>query len=280
MSCALPKVAHSNTTLYAVGGYTVLRSPDDPHAQGVAVANSHLYTLSLAGSSTIDLSSTSGISTLFHPSPQRLPDNIPRIIWGNFFQRQGQLYLFGGVQTTFPIYLPNGTVSLANRTEIGTQMFTYVVSSATWLGGEQQSGLGAAIGQAAKAYDLGREMFWMYGGATWTEPYTVGTEQEGGNTPLQEYRLLWKVPRLSASDPDCVVNSTQSGDSSVSACEVNTTTVPSAKLRPTMQSTMVFVNINDGMNTSNGSPGSEGILILLGGYTESVLVGYYMSIVQ
>ena len=259
MSCASPKVVYSSTTLYVVGGYITLRSPDDPEAPGQLLANSHLYTLSLTGNRTIDLSSASGISTLFQPPPQRLPDSIPRVGMGNFFHWQGRLYLFGGFQTNEPIYLPNGTMSLADRPEIRDQVFTYEISSATWLSDTLQSGLGVSLSEAARAYDSGREVFWMYGGGTETE----------NNTSKESY-LLWKFP---GSGPDCMVNSAESGP--VPACQINTTTVPSAKPRPTKRSTMIFVDIKLGTSASSGSPGSEGILVLLGGTVSGILVCYH-----
>lgn len=260
MSCA-SKVAYTNTTVYVVGGFTIIRSSSDPDVPSQELypgfASSHLYTLSLAGSSTIDLSATSGRSTLFNPPPQRLPDQIPRVIWGNFYQRQGKLYLFGGVRTPYPIFLPNGTEAGSNP-KPGAQLFTYDISSATWLSDELQSGIGYAITEAATAYDPGREVFWMYGGATYQEPYNYDS------IPLEQEKNLWKAPGAALSDPDCVVSSTDSRNSAISgACQVNTTTAPSAKVKPTTRGTMVFIEV--GMSTSSRSPGSEGILLLLGG---------------
>ena len=273
MSRAPLTVAYTNTTLYAVGGFTILRSPDDPNARiFLEIANSHLYTLSLAGSNTIDLSSASGLSTLFHPSPQRLPDYIPRVVWGNLYHRQGRLYFFGGAGTPDPIYLPNGTVSLANRAEPGAQLFTYDIASATWLSGELQSG--PSVAQAATAYDPAREVFWMYGGGTYKEPFVMSDI----DSPLDELRHLWKAPGFAVSDPDCVVNSTKSGDSPGSACQVNTTTTAlsqSARGRPTRLATMVFIEV--GTSARSRSPGSEGILVLLGGQAGVMRVCHHMS---
>ena len=215
MSCASLKVAYTNTTLYALGGFTILRSSDDPLAPiPLTFANSHFYTLSLEGNSTIDLSSTSGLSTLFNPPPQRLPDRIPRVSWGNMYQRKGRLYFFGGVGTPYPIYSPNGSVSLADPPVPGAQLFTYDISSSTWLSDELQSGTDVALAQAATAYDLGKEVLWMYGGATYKEPFSFS------ETPLDEPKHLWKAPGLVASDPDCMVNSTESGGSLHSACQI------------------------------------------------------------
>ena len=150
-------------------------------------------------------------------------------------------------------------MSLADPPVPGAQLFTYDISSSTWLSDELQSGTDVALAQAATAYDLGKEVLWMYGGATYKEPFSFS------ETPLDEPKHLWKAPGLVASDPDCMVNSTESGGSLHSACQVNTTTAasPSAKRRPTRQATMVFIDA--GMSASSGSPGSEGILILLGG---------------
>ena len=271
-----PKVAYTNTTLYAIGGYTILRSPGDRNAPLTPTfANSHLYTLSLAGSSsssstTINLTSTtSELSTLFRPPPQRLPDRIPRLVWGSFYQRRGQLYLFAGVRNPLPIYSPNGTASLANPPEPGTQLFIYDIPSATWLNSTLQSGIHVSLALAATAYDPAREVFWMHGGVTFKLPFQFG------NTPLDESSLLWKAPGFAQSDPDCVVNSTYSGDSPVSACQVNTTTAPStlATGRPTGQSILVYVNLGTSAgNSSTRSPGSEGILVLFGGQTSGVQV--------
>ena len=168
------------------------------------------------------------------------------------------------MRSNVQIYLPNGTESLADP-EPGAKLFTYDISSATWLSDELQSGTGVAFGQAATAYDLGREVFWVYGGATY------GEQARAGDPPIDEPKHLWKAPGP-VSDSDCVVSSTGSEDSPVSACQVNTTTAssPSARGRPTRQASMVYIDV--GMIASSKSPGSEGILILFGGQNNGVQV--------
>ena len=133
----------------------------------------------------------------------------------------------------YPIYSPNGSVSLAEPAVPGPRLFTYDISSATWLSDERQSGMVDALGQMATAYDLGKEVLWLYGGTT--------DDRASSN----EHKALWKAPGLAASDPDCVANSTESGDSLHSACQVNTTTAdsPSAVRRPTRQATMVLIDV-------------------------------------
>ena len=147
----------------------------------------------------------------------------------------------------------------------GARLFTYDISSATWLSDELQSGTVSALAKAAMAYDLGKEVLWVYGGAT----YTDDGEPSGDST------VLWKAPGLAASDPDCVANSTESGDGLNSACQVNTTTA-SEKRRPTTQATMVLIDVV-GTSASSGRPGSEGVLILLGGQGYGTPVCYRMS---
>ena len=147
-------------------------------------------------------------------------------------------------------------MSLAPPAEPGPRLFTYDISSATWLSDELQSGIGAALTQAATAYDLGKEMLWLYGG-----------EKHNEDDKELESTLLWKVPGLAASDPDCVANSTESGDSLHRACQVNANTADSAKRRPIRLATMVLIDVV-GTSASSGSPGSEGVLILLGGLNE------------
>ncbi|KAF8416296.1 hypothetical protein EV426DRAFT_686858 [Tirmania nivea] len=148
----LVSVAQNQNQIYYVGGYSYLRSTSAPSRGGILLANSHLY--ALAFSSSVDLEKN--YSSLF-TSVTRLPDLVPRISRGNFVWRESSLNLLGGAQTTFPIFLSNGSFSLLDRVPIGDALFTHnLLNANTWTrnspfdyGGMQNT----PIGKAAKAFD-------------------------------------------------------------------------------------------------------------------------------
>ncbi|KAF8427084.1 hypothetical protein EV426DRAFT_430997 [Tirmania nivea] len=178
----LVSVAQKQNQIYYVGGYSYLRSTSAPSRGGIPLANSHLYALDF--SSSVDLEKN--YSSLF-TSVTRLPDLVPRISRGNFVWRESSLNLLGGAQTTFPIFLSNGSFSLLDRVPIGDALFTHNISNAnTWTrnspfdyGGTQNT----PIGKAAKAFDElsddGKGVLWFYGGGYWEDPVKVGMESKG-----------------------------------------------------------------------------------------------------
>jgi len=254
--CANPPtnvVAQQNNKLYAVGGYTILRSPTNSSGGGTALANSHLYALDF--SSSVDLQKD--YASIF-TSVTRLPDLVPRIIWGNFLWRDNSLNLFGGSQTTFPILLSDGSYSQSDRVKIGDALFSTDISNTNtnWKRNrpfDYEGTRKTPIGQAAKAFDgdgdNGQGVLWFYGGGYWESPVTVGTEEKGNTVDLKQYSDLWRVP--GECDPGDVVACKQTTSTSSSAMNVT---------RPRMQSTMVWVD-HDG----NGK-NAKGLLVLFGGY--------------
>ena len=251
--CSL--VAQSGKALYYIGGFTVLRDGSDPNTQGLSIANSHLYKIDFSGNGT----KTSGIIDLETDFPgiitaDRLPDAVPRTMWGNFFSYNSELHMFGGLQITQPIYLANGSASLAPRVTIEDKVWSYDISIETWYktwdGSTDRtnitSGLGTdVLGQAAKAQDMSSGKAWMYGGATWSEPYKIGDTQVGNNTDFKEMRdLLQSNSTLIPQAPDQYVME-----------RVTTQTASSAQARPGVQAVMVFIP----------GVGSEGVLVLFSG---------------
>lgn len=219
-SSNLGTVAKINNTLYAISGYMTLRDSSDPNSPGITLANSHLYTIDLSGNS-IDLENdyTSIITA------QRLPDGVPRTMWGNMFSDgKNQLHFFGGLQNPQPIYLANGTWDLRPRPEINDTMWTYQVQEKKWVdvdssGKRLTSGLGQdVLGQAAKAQNYnpasgGGAQGWIYGGAVWTETYKIGNTTVGNGTAFRELRDLFEG-----------VDGSASSNGAYSLMKVNTTT--------------------------------------------------------
>ncbi|KAF8440186.1 hypothetical protein BGX38DRAFT_1273137 [Terfezia claveryi] len=251
-SSNLGTVAKINNTLYAIGGYMILRDSSDPNSPGVTLANSHLYTIDLSGNS-IDLEKdyTSIITA------QRLPDGVPRTMWTNMFSDgKTQLHFFGGLQNPQPIYLANGTWDLRPRPEINDTMWTYQVQEKKWFNVDSSgkrliSGLGQdVLGQAARAQNYnppagGGARGWIHGGAVWTETYKIGNTTVGNGTAFRELRDLFEG-----------VDGSASSNGAYSLTKVNTTTATSVTApRPVVQGGMVFLP----------SLGDEGALVLVGG---------------
>jgi len=244
-------VAKINSTLYAIGGYITLRDLSDRNSPGVALANSHFYTIDLSAKS-INLEDYASIIT-----PQRLPDDVPRAMWGNMLSDgKNQLHFFGGLQTPQPIYLANGSWDLRPRPEINDGMWTYQVRGKKWVdtdssGNRLTSGLGKdVLGQAAKAQNYnppagGGARGWVYGGAVWTETYKIGNDTVGNGTAFVESRGLLEG-----------VDDTTDPDGTYSLAKINTTIATSVTTpRPAVQAGMAFLpNLGD-----------EGALVLVGG---------------
>ncbi|KAF8417705.1 hypothetical protein EV426DRAFT_356329 [Tirmania nivea] len=251
-SSNLGTVARINNTLYGIAGFLILRDSSDPNSPGVTLANSHLYTIDLSGNS-IDLEKDyASIITV-----QRLPDDVPRTMWGNMFSDgKNQLQFFGGLQNPYPIYLANGTWDLGPRPEINDGMWTYQVKEGKWVdvdssGKRLTSGLGKdVLGQAAKAQSYNPPagegvQGWLYGGAVWEEQYKIGNTTVGNATSFQELRDLLEG-----------VDGSTASNGVYSLAKVNTTTATSVTApRPAVQGGMVFLP----------SLGDEGALVLVGG---------------
>ena len=159
--------------------------------------------------------------------------------------------MFGGLQIPQPIYMANGSASLSPRVTIGDKVWSYDLGGATWYdtwdGKNTTSGLGTdVLGQAAKTQETSSGRAWMYGGATWAEPYKIGDQQVGNSTDFKEMRdLLRSNVTLSPQDPP----------DQYFMGRVTTQTASSAQARPGVQAVMVFIS----------GVGSEGVLVLLSG---------------
>lgn len=185
-------------------------------------------------------------------------------MWGNLFAHKGQLHYFGGLQVPQPIYLEDGTYSLAARPEIRDGVWTYIVQEGAWVnsvsGKRMTTGLGAdVLGQSAKAEDMASEQAYLYGGAVWTEPYMIGNRTVGNGTAFRELRDLLLPQPVDVADTDSAVEADE-----YPIDTVTTKTVASASARPAVQATMVFL---EGM-------GGEGVLVLMGGSS----LGQYASL--
>lgn len=242
-------MAQSGNALYYVGGYTFLRDSSDPNAQGVQIANSHLYRIDLSGNGT----KNTGVIDLDDDfpnivTPQRLPDSVPRTMWGNFFSYQAELHMFGGLQVSQPIYLANGSASLSPRVTIGDNVWSYDIKGEAWYSlsnaKNATTGLGTdVLGQAAKAQEVVSDKAWMYGGAVWTEQYQIGDQKAGESSNFTEMRDLLQSQVTQASPDEYFMEI------------VATNTSSTAQARAGVQAVMVFIP----------NVGAEGVLILLSG---------------
>ena len=247
-------VAQQQNILYYVGGYTYLRSTSAPTRGGTVLANSYLYAANFTTS--VDLQQNS--SAVF-TSVTRLPDLVPRISSGNFLWRESSLNFFGGAPTTQPIFLSNGSFSLADRVPIGDTLFRHDVSNSngsiwtrnsSWdYAGEQKT----PIGKTAKAFDGGSDdgkgALWFYGGGYWEDPVTIGLKTVGTTLQMVEFEDLWRIP--GNCDPNHVI-----------ACKQNTTTSGNSTVpRGYLQGTMVWVD-----------NGAQGLLVLFGGLFRGIMV--------
>ena len=245
-------VAQQDNKVYYVGGYSSLRSATNPSAGRISLANSHIY--------AVDFSSSVDIQKNYLPlftSITRLPDLVPRISQGNFLWRESSLNLFGGAQTTNPIFLPNGSFSLSDRVTIGDTLFQKDTSDAgTWTRGPSfayNSTQKIPIGRAATAFDArsddGQGVLWFYGGGYWEEPVKIGTEAKGPTVNMVEFEDLWRIPG------ECHTES-------IAACKQTTTTPGNSSIpRGSLQGTMAWVD-----------NGLEGWLVLVGGTFRGELV--------
>lgn len=224
-----------------------MRLESAPGDTPLTIANSHLYAIDF--SSSIDLQKN--YSGLF--SVTRLPDLVPRISKGTFLWHRSSLTLFGGVQTTFPIYLANGSYSHAHRVEIDNYVFSHDISNeGTW--GATSSlpvldsplpGLpigNTSLGNTAKAFDErsddGNGVLWYYGG---------GLQQKW--LGMTEFQDLWRTPG------DC-------DKKHIIACKQTTiTSGNSTAPRGKLDGTMVWVDA-----------GAKGVLVLFGGSVDNSMV--------
>ncbi|KAF8451433.1 hypothetical protein BGX38DRAFT_490191 [Terfezia claveryi] len=248
----LVSVAQQQNKIYYVGGYSYLRSTSTPTRGGIPLANSHLYALDFSSSVDLEKNSSSPFTSV-----TRLPDLVPRISRGNFLWRESSLNFFGGAPTTFPIFLPNGTFSLADRVPISDTLFKHDISNTgTWTANSSFDYNGShktPIGRTAKAFDgvsdNGKGVLWFYGGAYWEDPVKVGLETKGTAVEMFEFEDLWRIPG------DCDTKN-------VIACKQTTTTSGNSTApRGYLQGTMVWVD-----------NGGQGCLVLFGGTFRGNLV--------
>ena len=239
-----PPVAQRGNKLYALGGYHIMVdfTLDDP-SPSTAIANSHLYTIDLSGTS-IDLSTDYGDII----TATRIPNSIPRSIWSNLFIHDEKLHLFGGVQSPWPIYLANGSADMSARVDIKDGMWRWDIGAQEWLA-NTTTGLGTdVVGQAAKAWDPSGEVGWLFGGAVWTEQYRIGSNLTGNVTDFRELDGLRKLP--------------QETDGTVMVGKVEAKTSGTGTVGRAVQGTLTLVP----------EVGKKGVLVLMGGQTNGARV--------
>lgn len=191
----------------------------------------------------LDFTSSVDISTTNIVSLQRLPDDlVPPIKWGNLFAHDGKLHMFGGEPEYSSIIKEDWTMPSPEdtppRPTINDTLFTYDIQNKKW--STKPSGLGDQNpGSTNFAYSAKNGIGWVYSGVYAAGGYHVNKTLVEGLKVRENLKSVIKfdLPKLSLDEEVVPINPVGLVESG----------------------TMSYLP----------SVGKEGILVVLGGRTES-----------